>query len=114
MKEGEPKLHLSQHLIFSIACVGKITSCNSWLSGWKWSIWEKTLEKKHPEYICSMRHGVMSSEINRFTRWVSSSEANEGIKEMQKEIVTLKETNWKIDELMEKIILLKQRDNSKK
>lgn len=53
----------------------------------------KTLEKKHPEYICSMRLGVMSSEINRFTRSVSSSEANEGIKEMQKEIVTLKETN---------------------
>ena len=75
---------------------------------------EKVFGKEHPGYVRCMGLGVPPSRINRSTRLGSSFEANEKIKEMQEEIVALKEKNSKIDELLEEIALLKQRDNARK
>lgn len=49
------------------------------------------------------------SQINRSMRPASSSEPNKRMKEVQEEIIVLKEKNSKINKLMEEIALLNQR-----
>ena len=74
---------------------------------------QKVFGKDQHGYVRSMGLGVRPSQINRSTTSASSYAENEKMKEMQEEINALKEKNSKIDELMEAVAFLTQRDNAR-
>ncbi|CAI8618381.1 unnamed protein product [Vicia faba] len=76
-------------------------------------VFQKVFGKEQHGYVRSVGLGATPSQINRSTRLASSSAENEKIKETQEEINALKEKNSKIDEFMEAVKFLTQRDNAR-
>lgn len=104
-------LNLVTQFLFS--CVGEITNSNSiFFFFWKWSIWESLHTRT--SWICLL-YGIWSKwkNIDLWDRRFFHKQMKEYSK-CKKKLSHLKKKNSKIDELMKKIVLIKQRDNSRK